>query len=780
MEGLLTVPAKYEIPLKVAASIAVAIVASSPYKVLWAVWKLAWTSFGIAVGVGFGLGLAMHVYEQLQRWQGDHTPPTTGPPFTPTHGTTTITGTGGTKLHSISKSQSNVLEDSSSYFAMMTLAGYTVPDKVLRGQVLKSDSNFFKLRYPFTDVQVPLQKGPCLLKDDWPSLPEPVTRELGRFVEHVMRDYIGGWYCKLDKGCVFTDESLKRALGIQRDGTTTSQSTSQSTTTLTHTAETTEAGASSASRRMVYSTLTHRTIPFLDQTYRVLSAAFGSLAVRAEHVNVFSLALLKWTHVLAHTFKQYRHLRKVAQDKNETERPREVQIVREFLLAGKLHKAVTFGLDVPSLLFADANGVECGTEEVGNATTKSNTAVPRDANQVLEERLFGTQDLLKECELDYNRCLAFRIVRALLPKHEANSQVVMALVTEIFGSCVLQPLMSLWIPSFLNEIIVNATSKSTDAPERKATMEKDARQPAKKETTTQQPGTAANTMDTNTTGSTTAMNTPKQAAAATTRGASISSSNGSLDRTGSGSQSPSTVTSTATIASRPRTPTKGMESLGDDGMEQMPRYTKEIGTLLLKLSSMAISKVEGIIPFEECRMARRNGLSNSVDYDDPNCQQTIIRLVLVIEAALLHGRCAMRGRHRKNSQDLSHVDLDDDNDDIDEDEDEQDANFSQILMELTSDMDAFERRISRLSQNKQPIEVEADSGIDFVPDPNELSTIRTLISTWFHTACKCVMMHSRWAHSIDKLSDTKCCSSSTGHESGHPRHEQYSSSFLRR
>jgi len=31
-------------------------------------------------------------------------------------------------------------------------------------------------------------------------------------------------------------------------------------------------------------------------------------------------------------------------------------MVREYLLSGKLHKAITFGMDVPSLLFSDQEG----------------------------------------------------------------------------------------------------------------------------------------------------------------------------------------------------------------------------------------------------------------------------------------------------------------------------------------------------------------------------------------------------------------------------------------
>ena len=101
-----------------------------------------------------------------------------------------------------------------------------------------------------------------------------------------------------------------------------------------------------------------------------------------------SVLLSTSVSVIAHTFKAYRMLRGIAQKNNGTETPTEIQVTREFLLAGKLHQAVTFGLDVPSLLFADATG-----EEFGTGTDEA----PFDMDQVLEQRLFGTE-ILKECE----------------------------------------------------------------------------------------------------------------------------------------------------------------------------------------------------------------------------------------------------------------------------------------------------------------------------------------------------------------------------------------------
>jgi hypothetical protein len=56
-------------------------------------------------------------------------------------------------------------------------------------------------------------------------------------------------------------------------------------------------------------------MPFIDRLYESMAILFGNLATRVEHVNVLELILLKWTRVLAHTFKVYRALRKSVRTK---------------------------------------------------------------------------------------------------------------------------------------------------------------------------------------------------------------------------------------------------------------------------------------------------------------------------------------------------------------------------------------------------------------------------------------------------------------------------------
>lgn len=476
----------------------------APDKFFSWLWRLIWTTVSVGVGIGLGFGLALHVYNQLQSLQRVHEDKKrksladstlaqqSAVPPSPQKRRSLFRDASSSVMsasayHHYMNSATSFLEDGNSYFSMMAQAGYPIVNRVLRGQVLRKDHFFFNTTYQFTDTQIANQQAVQLMTDEFPALPEPVRRQLGRFIEHVMRDYISSWYSSLDRGVLYRPEASKREEGIPRDGGDTSGGTAVfnelnvSSSAVVSTPDKTRHTSSSvvgsidkdvstcatqtleadntlsqdpshvaAARRMVFSTLTHRRAPMIDCTYRVIAAAFGNLATRAEHVNVLQLVLLKWTQVVGHTFKMYRTMRKLAQEKNASRivdrAPNETEITREYLLAGKLHEALTFGMDVPSLLFADASGEEfgCGTD-----------ATPTDPTQVLEQRLYNT-NISKECELDYNRVVASRLIRALLPKTESNSQCVMALVTEIFASCVFQPLMNLWVPSFLNDIIVKS------------------------------------------------------------------------------------------------------------------------------------------------------------------------------------------------------------------------------------------------------------------------------------------------------------------------------------
>lgn len=805
---------------KAAAGLAGAYFVVAPQHFLSTVWNVLLTALGITLGVGLGAGLAAHVFHQLQSWQEDYDQRGSADEdklkrgrrrssleqIRPRNRHSILRGdncshTSVNSLNGLAASASATLEDGNSYATLMAQAGYPVPDRVLRGQVLREDHKFWKVKYRFTDDIIPEQRAVRLIEEEWPSLPQAVTREMGRFIEHVMRDYISGWYSSLDSGVIYRDEREKREGGIPRDGgdnderyfmrgsaaseTTSSLSprkrpsiyrrestpgipgvaagTPQKFSQLDPATTTTPSISSSLTspsknetsvlspskkqtgqnqkeqpqnphvhipRNMVFSTLTHRRAPLIDCTYRVMSAVFGNLASRAEHVNVAELAVLKWTQVLGRSLKVYRTLRKAAQEKDHAEIPTEVQVTREFLLAGKLHRAVVFGLDVPSLLFADASGEECGC---------GTDQAPRGQLHVLQQRLYHT-NMLKECELDYNRVVANRLVRALLPKSESTSQCVMALLVEIIAGSVLQPLMNLWVPSFLNDIIVKTMGKpapagigSDDVAETMATDSKlntsSSSSPADPKTTDNlqfvaesMPISTASARDLD------GSHRVESVGLAAQRELSVQSIDASV------TELPDELLTMTCAPTELAIANLSTSSDSDDSSEPMEvdgiGAEPSSGDKLMTLLSRAVTELSKYMDFDKCRYARQNNLETEIDWDDADVGSAVLRLVMVIETVLLDGRCVYREPLKENQQlDLEGVGIPED-----DFEGSERRSFSLILMEMTSNMNAFEKRISEYDKEHPQMTTLIDHPRDeFEPNANEISTVRTLISTWLHT-----------------------------------------------
>ena len=845
---------QYIFPIAV---LVLAITCAAPGKVVLWIVHVIFTSLGVTIGVGLGLGLAMHVYEQLQTM----------------HSANQLSLQNRDELSfrpelirpkQAIRQQSNILEDGREYTSLMVSAGYVMDDKILRGQVIKETDDFWKVQYPFTDVPVQDQRAPNVVQADWPSLPKPVAIQLGRFIEHVARDYVSAWYMKLDSGIVYRDEKEKREQGISRDGGGLEHTVEPNRTEPLSNEARTENEIQQVQqplhhpirRKMVFDTLRHRRIPFLDNVYKILSAAFGNLATRAEHVNLFSLALLKWTRVVAHTFKVYRTLRKHAIDKTGKKFPTEAEVTREFLLAGKLHRAVTFGLDVPSLLFADAHGQECGTGTKVDAT---------DDTQVLEQRLFHTR-MLKECELDYNRVLAHRLVRALIPRQEFASTVLSSLVVEIFSGCVLQPLMSIFTPVYLNGWIIagigekkqagneaaetlnnclDGTEQSVDKSESQFFNPEMAQPHGDRGNPDDHNHNSTTTFSISVHGNTESLEvldeersdvrvikdisenysdiagqdtdevTPdatigeqatsdKQqggygqesdprfstalgqeaniAKLPTCRPSKLASEGANLVEEGS-SNIPVSVIVTGNIIKRstavalesarisasllrsgrylvgPRADIQSLDEDEADALEGPLEYVNpededfdfqgeenkgaisssdySTGDHLLVLTSMALIDLQQYMDFEECRRARLNQLEVDVDWDDPACQRAVLRLVLVLEAAILHGRCESSGlgaiptkqdsrEHAVDDAPLQQGGL---NGKLPEFE-----SLSQLLMEMTSNIDSFETLVDHIdAESYSQLHVSRPSDENYEPDSNEVSTLRTLLATWLHT-----------------------------------------------
>ena len=55
-----------------------------------------------------------------------------------------------------------------------------------------------------------------------------------------------------------------------------------------------------------------------------------------------------------------------------------------------------------------------------------------------------------ECEMDYNRVMASKIAKLVVPKNEIESSVVRTMLVEMLASCVLMPTMGCFIPDSVN------------------------------------------------------------------------------------------------------------------------------------------------------------------------------------------------------------------------------------------------------------------------------------------------------------------------------------------
>jgi hypothetical protein len=693
------------------AALLAVVIMVGPRTVLSYVLHFLLTIVGVTIGVALGLGLAMHVYEKLTAWDQAHHSSTTSskkkPPLPTAKPFTSSTRS--------TSSNSALLADGTSYASLMASAGYVLDEQIVRGQVIKDDAPFWKTYYPFTDVPVDQQQAPLKMQQTWPTLPTPVNLQLGRFIEHIMRDYVSMWYSKMDPGIDFRPEREKREDGILRDGGGTSTDENEEKSAAA-------AADHTAQRRMVFTTFPHRKAPFVENVYGAMVMAFGNLAGRVEHLNFFSLALLKWTRVLAHTFRVYRTLRKHALDKKhgsqEQQQPNEMEVAREFLLSGKLHRAVTFGLDVPSLLFADANGQECGLgQKVNNNNVAADTKPPEELTDtdVLEHRLFAT-NVLKDCELDYNRVLSHRIVRALLPRQHFNSSAVSSLVVEIMGICVLSPLMNLFHPNYLNGWIIggiNASKKKKKENKEAADASDDA--PSENKNAKEQAEDSTPKEEDKTTGDQNVVEKVLPEEVADLMEESL----------------PTEAEETANVEPEPVATIDGTDNDGstDDILNDVDEEPENIGLPPLSSGSIILTWASNhLAELDDFMKAEKSKKKGDVNFDDPTCQKIVVQLVLVVEAALLHGRCRWKGPPST----ISEMGSTDSAGDISEDEEFE--SFVQLLMEMTSDIDAFEKKVDASRSSSTPQAPVDYSRLEaYEPDANEVSTLRTLISTWLHT-----------------------------------------------
>jgi PXA domain len=423
----------------------------------------------------------------------------------------------------------------------------------------------------------------------------------------------------------------------------------------------------------------------------------------------------------------------------------EMAMTKEFLLAGKLHRAVTFGMDVPSVLFADAQGKETGLPtddvQVGSiaqqaeaAAARPDSSSSRDAaaaassaaldEKVLRQRL---DVMVGECELDYHRVLAHRMVRALLPRHDFNCQILSTLMVEILAGCVLTPLLqTVSSPEYINSWIIMGLS-------------------AKKE----QEGEGDDVSDGS--GANVAARAADQAAAQSAGDASNLSSRSK----GKEPVPPSDgdyamkvldedAETTDAGMSTPANASAGAAQGGDREVEDAPPEPTNPTLLSPTSKADSILTVLGLALIELQRHVDLDepGRSQGIDWDSNSCREAVLKLVLVIEAAMMDGRCTYSREDATDSEGTG--------DDVEatggDSGDEglvevtipeyESTTLSQILMEMTSDIDAFEERVARenvVAVTKKRERFHESTAVTYTPTSTEQSTLRTLIAAWLHT-----------------------------------------------
>ena len=543
-------------------------------------------------------------------------------------------------------------------------------------------------------------------------------------------------------------------------------------------------------RTMVLTTTGLQQSPFIESLYGCFAYLFGMMATRAsENVNVLELLLIQFPSLLSHNLRVYRQMRQSALEKKRrrivqereryrklereqrgmvsdelpgrggsfsmpavgetTEEVSEISIVREYLLAGRLHRAITFGLDVPSVLFADKLAKDCppGPSFQGNSDV-SRLHGYSDEDAVLYDRVLSDEStLIYECELDYGRVLASKITKLVVPKDEIESSIVKTMLSEMVASCVLGPVMGCFVPDSVNGWLIKglgllsgAAADSTGAESNQSSVSADAasNQYAKSSTSSTSNEAFLNAAD------------------------DESEDSDLLDRIVDDVLE-EIVSDGSTDSQDPPTPLFGIEHNEQGILNE--NASCNMSEQIITALSMSIVELGSCVDFDDCRLARERNQDIFVDWDAPNCRDAGKHLVLIIEAALLYGaRSAPKQETPSRSftdnfiemeslevtLETSQDDMDDFSVDVAEeirDSDKvrspklhQHSSLSAALMEVTGDIDTFQSLVDGETSHdgQSTTDGDDDSNNDtepeiYIPRPNELSTLRTLIAAWLHT-----------------------------------------------
>jgi len=167
---------------------------------------------------------------------------------------------------------------------------------------------------------------------------------------------------------------------------------------------------------------------------------------------------------------------------------------------------------------------------------------------------------------------------------------------------------------------------------------------------------------------------------------------------------------------------------------------------IMALLAMSLIELQAHLDFDEAREAKANGEQLETRWNDQGCIETVRNLVLVVEAMLMHGVLLKR---RKQTVAIPPPGLMDESDAFAIDADPVPEVFCKeyrtliaMLMEMTSDLEAFENEIKNVDMNVDVDKMyDKDSGdLRSIsrPKAGDLSTLRTLIAAWLHTGVGCI------------------------------------------
>jgi PXA domain len=464
----------------------------------------------------------------------------------------------------------------------------------------------------------------------------------------------------------------------------------------------------------------------------------------------------------------------------------EIAMTKEFLINGKLHKAVTFGLDIPSLLYSDANGRTCGIPDPppppqqhvsGSMNTsdqhRDNTKQYTD-DEILAARLYNTKILL-ECELDYNRVVGHRMVKALIPRTDFGSAIVQTILTEIMAGCVLTPIMGLFSPDTISSWIVMGLSPASKSSTTTATTTPIAsNNPTTSSSGKDVAAAAAGSLSTEIVrdgkkGTDPLLSQPEECIdtsieVSKTEDEEIrllqrprARSDDSIGLTQPNEESPAKHhQDPLSLPNSPSTPANSKVAYGSPGA--LPAVPSALSTTdtttinsnnipgdgMTNLLTMALIDLQQFMDFDDCRVTDdpdNYQQQSNVDWEGDSCRAAIVRLVLVIEAALLHGRCTYK---IKNDVDDVLENTDEFLNDLNDSEmpvevtlpEYESTSLTQILMEMTGDIDAFEQRVASedmLMRQKIVEQFENRIPLAYHPTSTEISSLRTLIAAWLES-----------------------------------------------